>query len=63
MLVLRRVTLRSSFRNRKRQLCEYTGWLVTGGTRGKGMILHKKRSRKYRIKIFHLKLCFRQNRL
>ena len=41
----------------------YTGWLVTGGTSGKGVILREKRSRKYRIKIFRLKLCFRENRL
>ena len=41
----------------------YTGWLVTGGTSGKGAILREKRSRKYRIKIFHLRLCFRENRL
>ena len=43
--------------------CVYTGWLVTGGTRGKGMILREKRSRKYRIKIFRSRLCFRENRL
>ena len=42
---------------------QYTGWLVTGGTSGKGMILREKRSRKYRIKIFRLRLCFRENRL
>ena len=41
----------------------YTRWLVTGGTSGKGMILREKRSRKYRIKIFRLRLCFRENRL
>ena len=41
----------------------YTGWLVTGGTSGKRVILREKRSRKYRIKIFHLRLCFRENRL
>ena len=41
----------------------YTGWLVTGGTNGKGVILREKRSRKYRIKIFRLRLCFRENRL
>ena len=41
----------------------YTGWLVTGGTSEKGMILGEKRSRKYRIKIFRLRLCFRENRL
>ena len=41
----------------------YTGWLVTGGTSGKGVILREKRSRKYRIKIFRLRLCFRENRL
>ena len=41
----------------------YTGWLVTGGTSGKGMILREKRSRKYRIKIFRLRICFRENRL
>ena len=41
----------------------YTGWLVTGGTSGKGLILREKRSRKYRIKIFRLRLCFRENRL
>ena len=34
----------------------YTGWLVTGGTSGKGVILREKRSRKYRIKIFRLRL-------
>ena len=39
----------------------YTGWLVTGGTSGKGVILREKRSRKYRIKIFRLRLCFREN--
>ena len=41
----------------------YTGWLVTGGTSGKGVILREKRSRKYRIKIFRSRLCFRENRL
>ena len=41
----------------------YTGWLVTGGTSGKGVILREKRSRKYRIKIFRLRLYFRENRL
>ena len=41
----------------------YRGWLVTGGTSGKGVILREKRSRKYRIKIFRLRLCFRENRL
>ena len=41
----------------------FTGWLVTGGTSGKAVILRKKRSRKYRIKIFRLRLCFRENRL
>ena len=41
----------------------YTGWLVTGGTSGKGVILREKISRKYRIKIFRLRLCFRENRL
>ena len=41
----------------------YTGWLVTSGTSGKGVILREKRSRKYRIKIFRLRLCFRENRL
>ena len=41
----------------------YTGWLVTGGTSGKGVILREKRSRKYKIKIFHLRLCFREKRL
>ena len=35
-----------------RDCLEYTGWLVTGGTSAKGVILRKKRSRKYRIKIF-----------
>ena len=30
----------------------YTGWLVTGGTSGKGVILREKRSQKYRIKFF-----------
>ena len=40
-----------------------TGWLVTGSTSGKGMILREKRSRKYRIKIFRSRLCFRENRL
>ena len=45
------------------QILLITGWLVTGGTSGKGVILHEKRSRKYRIKIFHLRLCFRENRL
>ena len=35
----------------------YTGWLVTGGTSGKGVILREKRSRKYRIKMFRLRLC------
>ena len=44
-------------------VCVYTGWLVTGGTSGKGVILREKRSRKYRIKIFRLRLCFRENRL
>ena len=41
----------------------YTGCSVTGGTSEKGVILHEKISRKYRIKIFHLRLCFRENRL
>ena len=40
-----------------------TGWLVTGGTSGKRVILREKISRKYRIKIFRLRLCFRENRL
>ena len=40
-----------------------TGWLVTGGRSGKGVILREKRSRKYRILIFRLRLCFRENRL
>ena len=37
--------------------------LVTGGTSVKGVILREKRNRKYRIKIFRLRLCFRENRL
>ena len=41
----------------------YTGWLVTGGTSEKEVILREKRSGKYRIKIFCLRLCFRENRL
>ena len=41
----------------------YTGWLVTGGTSGKRVILSEKRSRKYRIEIFRLRLRFRENRL
>ena len=41
----------------------YIGWLVTGDTSGKGVILCEKRSRKYRIKMFRLRLCFRENRL
>ena len=41
----------------------YTGWFVTGGTSGKGVSLREKRSRKYRIKIVRLRLCFRENRL
>ena len=41
----------------------YTGCLLTGDTSGKRVILREKRSRKYRIKIFRLKLCFRENRL
>ena len=41
----------------------YTGCLETGGTSGKGMILREKRSRKYKIKIFRLRLCFRENRI
>ena len=41
-------------------LC-YTRWLVTGDTSGKGAILREKRSRKYRIKIFRLRLWFREN--
>ena len=45
------------------RLIIYTGWLVTGGTSGKGEILREKRSRKYRIKIFRLRLCFQENRL
>ena len=43
-------------------LYNYTGWLVTGGTSEKGVILREKISRKYRIKIFRLRLCFRENR-
>ena len=46
-----------------KSLLVYTGWLVTGGTSGKGVILREKRSRKCRIKIFPLRLCFRENRL
>ena len=42
---------------------KYTGWLITGGTCGKEVILCEKRSRKYRTKIFRLSLCFRENRL
>ena len=38
-------------------------WLVTGGTSGKGVILREKRSQKYGIKIFRLRLCFWENRL
>ena len=38
----------------------YTGWLVTGGTSGKDVIRREKRSRKYRIQIFRLRLCFRE---
>ena len=41
----------------------YTGWLVTDGASGKGVILREKGNRKYRIKIFRLRLCFRENRL
>ena len=41
----------------------YTRWSVTGGTNGKGVFLREKISRKYRIKIFRLRLCFRENRL
>ena len=41
----------------------YIGWLVTGGTSAKEVILHEKGSGKYRIKIFCLRLCFRENRL
>ena len=41
----------------------YTVWLITGGTSGKGVTLCEKRSRKYRTKIFRLRLCFRENRL
>ena len=37
--------------------------MITGGTSEKGVILCEKRSRKYRIKIFRLRLCFRENRL
>ena len=43
-------------------VCVYTGWLITGGTSGKGVILRKKRGRKCRIKICRLRLCFRENR-
>ena len=52
------LSFQAGFRNQK-----YTGWLVTGGTSGKGVMLREKRSRKYRIKIFRLRLCFRENRL
>ena len=41
----------------------YTECSVTGGTSEKGVILHEKISRKYKTKIFHLRLCFRENRL
>ena len=41
----------------------YTEWLVTGSTSGNGVILREKISQKYRIKIFRLRLCFRENRL
>ena len=44
-------------------LLQYTRCSVTGGTSEKGVTLHEKISRKYRIKIFHLRLCFRENRL
>ena len=46
-----------------KSLFVYIGWLITGGTSGKGVILREKRSRKCRIKIFPLRLCFRENRL
>ena len=49
---------------RKMQLLtKYTGWLVTGDTSRKGVILREKSSRKYRIKICRLRLCFRENQL
>ena len=41
----------------------HTGWLVIDSTGGKLVILLEKRSRKYRIKIFRLRLYFRENRL
>ena len=43
-------------------LLYHTRWLVIGGTSEKEVILHEKRSRKYRIKIFRLRLCFQENR-
>ena len=43
-------------------MIRYTGWLVTGGTSGKAVILRERGSRKYRIKIFRLRLCFREIR-
>ena len=46
-----------------RSIYIYTEWLVTGGTSVKGVILREKRSQKYRIKIFRLRLCFRENQL
>ena len=41
----------------------HTGWLVIDRTSGKLVILLEKRSRKYRINIFRLRLYFRENRL
>ena len=46
----------------KMEFC-HTGWLVIDSTSGKLVILLEKRSRKYRIKIFRLRLYFRENRL
>ena len=57
------IKLPSIWIHKKQDKILYIGWLVTGGTNGKGVILREKRSRKYRIKIFRLRLCFRENRL
>ena len=68
--VVNRIFVNSDVRNQYLKLFHfilciyvYTGCSVTGGTSEKGVILHEKISRKYRIKVFYLRLCFRENRL
>ena len=57
------IKLPSIWIHKKQDKILYIEWLVTGGTNEKGVILREKRSRKYRRKIFRLRLYFRENRL